>query len=110
MIKGTRGQVLAVNAGWGFCVLSIGDKQGAAANKTMIVARNGQAIGKVKIINVERSQSVADIIPSSFVRGAYVQPGDSVIFVGDDKVREEPPAEGTAPAPHAPGAPALPQP
>ncbi|MEO6788225.1 MAG: hypothetical protein ABI318_19040 [Chthoniobacteraceae bacterium] len=112
MQKGVRGQVLAVNAGWGFCVLSIGDRQGAAANKVMIVARDGQAIGKVRIINVENSQSVADIIPSSFVRGAYVRPGDEVIYTGEDKVREEPAAEGgNAPAPSAPPlTPALPQP
>ena len=99
MQKGLRGHVLAVNSGWGFCVLSIGDRQGAAANKIMIVARNGQSIGKVKIINVETSQSVADIIPSSFIRGTYVEPGDEVIFTGEDKVREEPAAAGaTAPA------------
>ena len=111
MQKGIRGSVLAVNSGWGFCVLSIGDRQGAAANKIMIVARNGQAIGKVKIINVEASQSVADIIPSSFTRGTYVQPGDDVIFTGEDKVREEPSAAGTAPAANTPpGVPALPQP
>lgn len=112
MQKGVRGRVLAVNAGWGFCVLSIGDRQGAAANKVMVVARDGQAIGKVKIINVEASQSVADIIPSSFVRGTYVQPGDDVIFTGEDKVREEPAAPGgNAPAgPTLPGVPALPQP
>lgn len=111
MQKGIRGSVLAVNSGWGFCVLSIGDRQGAAANKIMVVARNGQAIGKVKIINVEASQSVADIIPSSFTRGTYVQPGDEVIFTGEDKVREEPAdAAGKGPAATTPlGAPALPQ-
>lgn len=109
MQKGIRGSVLAVNSGWGFCVLSIGDRQGAAANKIMIVARNGQAIGKVKIINVEASQSVADIIPSSFVRGTYVQPGDDVIFTGEDKVREEP-ATPAGNAPALPGVPPLPQP
>ena len=111
MIKGTRGHVLAVNAGWGFCVLSIGDRQGAAANKIMIVARGGQAIGKVKIINVESSQSVADIIPKSFTRGSYVEPGDDVIFTGEDKVPEEPAdAAGKTPAAAtAPGVPALPQ-
>ena len=98
MLKGTRGQVLAVNAGWGFCVLDLGDKRGAAANKILIVTRGGQTIGKVRIINVEASQSVADIIPSSFARGVYVQPGDEVIYTGEDKVREEPaPAGQTAP-------------
>ena len=106
MLKGTRGQVLAVNAGWGFCVVSLGDKRGAAANKILIVTRGGQAIGKVRIINVEASQSVADIIPSSFARGMYVQPGDEVIYTGDDKVREEPaPADSNAPRNSAPSAP-----
>lgn len=104
MIKGTSGRVLAVNPGWGFCVLSIGDQKGAAANKILIVMRGGQAIGKVKIINVEKSQSVADILPSTFVRGVYVEPGDDVIFTGEDKVREEP-ADA---APRAPSAPTLP--
>jgi len=112
MAKGTRGRVLAVNTGWGFCVLSIGDRQGAAANKVMVVVRGGQSIGRVKIINVESSQSVADIIPSSFVRGTYVQPGDEVIFTGEDKVREEQPGEPGAPAGpvSSPPLPALPQP
>jgi len=116
MEKGTRGQVLAVNAGWGFCVLSLGDKRGAAANKILLVTRGGQTIGKVRIINVETSQSVADIIPSSFARGVYVQPGDEVIYTGEDKVREEPaPAGGNAPANNnnnapAPSAPAAPAP
>jgi peptidoglycan hydrolase CwlO-like protein len=109
MIKHTSGRVLAVNAGWGFCVLSIGDRQGAAANKVMIVARGGQAIGKVKIINVENSQSVADIIASSFVRGTYVEPGDEVIYTGEDKVREEPAeAEKALSGPTLPSVPALP--
>ena len=89
MIKGTRGKVMAVNPGWGFAVLSIGDKQGAAANKVMIVGRAGQAIGKVKITSVENNQSIADIIPGSFVKGMYVEPGDEVIFTGDDKVKTD---------------------
>ena len=110
MLKGTRGEVLAVNAGWGFCVLSLGDKRGAAANKILIVTRGGQAIGRVRIINVEASQSVADIIPSSFTKGTYVQPGDQVIYTGEDKVREEPaatPPAGNTPPPTAPTAPPL---
>ena len=103
MEKGTRGRVMAVNSGWGFAVLSIGDKQGAAANKVMIVGRNGQAIGKVKITSVEANQSIADIIPGSFVRGSFLQPGDEVIFTGEDKVKTEVaagvPADGAAELP-----------
>ena len=89
MLKGTRGRVMAVNSGWGFAVLSIGDKQGAAANKVMIVGRGGQAIGRVKITSVENNQSIADIIPGSFTKGFYVEPGDEVIFTGDDKVKTD---------------------
>ncbi len=89
MLKGTRGKVMAVNPGWGFAVLSIGDKQGAAANKIMIVGRAGQAIGKVKITSVENNQSIADIVPGSFVKGMYVEPGDEVIFTGEDKVKTD---------------------
>jgi hypothetical protein len=111
MQKGIRGKVMAVNSGWGFAVLSVGDRQGAAANKVMIVARGGQAIGKVRITNVEATQSVADILPGSFVRGTYVQPGDDVIYTGDDKVKaEDAPAAEATPAPAATGAPSLPQP
>lgn len=98
MQKGVRGRVMAVNSGWGFAVLSVGDRQGAAASKVMIVARGGQAIGKVRITNVEATQSVADILPGSFVKGAYVQPGDEVIYTGDDKVKAE---EAASPAPAA---------
>ena len=89
MQKGIRGRVMAVNPGWGFAVLSIGDKQGAAANKVMIVGRGGQAIGKVKITSVETNQSIADIIPGTFVKGTYIEPGDDIIFTGDDKVQPE---------------------
>jgi predicted nucleic acid-binding Zn-ribbon protein len=101
MEKGIRGRVMAVNSGWGFCVLSVGDRQGAAANKIMIVARGGQAIGKVRITNVEATQSVADILPGTFIRGQYVQPGDDVIYTGDDKVQAEEPAAAAATTPAA---------
>ncbi len=102
MEKGVRGRVLAVNSGWGFAVISIGDKQGAAANKTLVVARGGQGIGKLRISNVEANQSIADIVPNSFIRGSYVQPGDDVIFMGDEKVEAEPAAAGAVTAPPLP--------
>ncbi len=103
MQKGVKGKVMAVNPGWGFCVISTGDKQGAAHGRVMIVARDGKAIGKVKITNVEANQSIADIQAGTFVRGMFVQPGDEVIYTGDDKVRieEKPPVAAGAQAPAA---------
>ena len=80
--NGLEGEVLAVNQGWGFVVLSIGDRQGAVANGEMILERGGDQIGKVRITSVEPSTSVADIIPGSLARGVKVQPGDRVIFQG----------------------------
>lgn len=86
MQKGIQGRVMAVNSGWGFCIVSIGDKAGAANNKVLVVARNGRAIGRLKITNIEATQSVADIIPGTFLKGMTVQPGDAVIYTGEDKV------------------------
>ena len=82
MSNGLEGEVLAVNQGWNFVVLSIGDRQGAVANAEMILKRGDSQIGKVRITSVEPSTSVADIIPGSLARGVRVQPGDRVIFPG----------------------------
>ena len=80
--NGLEGEVLAVNQGWNFVVLSIGDRQGAVTNAEMILQRGNSQIGKVRITSVEPSTSVADIIPGSLARGVRVQPGDRVIFPG----------------------------
>jgi predicted RNase H-like nuclease (RuvC/YqgF family) len=81
--NGLTGEVLAVNQGWNFVVLSIGDRQGAVANAELILQRGGSQIGKVRITSVEPSTSVADIIPGSLARGVRVQPGDQVIFTSN---------------------------
>jgi outer membrane murein-binding lipoprotein Lpp len=80
--NGLEGEVLAVNQGWSFVVLSIGDRQGAVTNAELILKRGDSQIGKVRITSVEPSTSVADIIPGSLARGVRVQPGDRVIFPG----------------------------
>jgi len=104
MRLGTQGRILAVNGGWNFVVLSIGDKQGAVMNATMLVVRGGEPIAKVRISSVEPSTSIADIIPGSVRRGVSVQPGDNVVYEGRGSATTMPPA-GSAPAG---GAPALP--
>ena len=80
--QGVTGRILAVNGGWNFVVLSVGDKQGAAMNGTMIVLRGGEPIAKARITSVEASQSIADILPGSVRKGVTVQPGDTVVFEG----------------------------
>jgi len=77
---GLEGEIMAVNQGWNFVVVSIGDRQGAEANSELIVKRGDTMIGKVKITSVEPSTSIADIIPDSVPKGQRVMPGDRVIF------------------------------
>jgi predicted RNase H-like nuclease (RuvC/YqgF family) len=79
---GLEGVVMAVNPSWNFVVINIGDKQGVAMNAEMIVKRDGQRVGKVKITSVEPSTAVADIVPGSLSKGMRVQAGDRVIFEG----------------------------
>lgn len=80
MRPGLEGQVMAVNQGWNFVVISIGDRQGAVANNQLIIKRGDTMIGRVKITSVEPSTSIADIIPDSLAKGQRVMPGDRVIF------------------------------
>jgi hypothetical protein len=99
--QGLSGRILAVNQGWNFVVLDVGDRQGAAVNAPLLVLRGGQPIGRVRITSVEPSTSIADVVPGSIARGTTVQPGDRVVFAGN---RNQPaqPVGGEAPAPGAP--------
>lgn len=84
MKKGLEGRVLAVNPAWNFVVLGIGDKQGVVSNAEMLLKRGDQYLGKVRVTSVEPSTSIADIIVNTLPTGVSVQPGDSVIFQGND--------------------------
>lgn len=79
---GLEGKILGVNPSWNFVLLSIGDRQGVAVNSTLLVKRGGDLIAKVRVTSIDRSTSVADIVPGSAARGTFVQPGDTVIFGG----------------------------
>jgi len=77
-----EGTVLAVEPSWNFVILNVGDRQGVALNSTLIVKRGHAMIGKVRVTSLDPSRAVADIIPGTLARGAFVQPGDTVIFGG----------------------------
>ena len=84
MKKGLEGHVLAVNPNWNFVVLSMGDHQGVLPDKVFIVQRGGAMVAKVRITSVEPATSIADIVPGTASKGFGVQPGDVVIYRGDD--------------------------
>lgn len=79
---GLSGTILAYNPNWNFVVLSIGDRQGLKPNAQMVVSRDGQMVGKVRVTSVEPSSAIADIVPGSVPKGMAVQQGDSVVFQG----------------------------
>lgn len=79
MAKSLEGTVLAYNPAWNFVVLNIGDRNGVVGNAEFLVTRGSQMLGRVKVTSVEPSTSIADIVPSSLVAGAQIQPGDRVI-------------------------------
>ena len=81
-MPGVHGTVLAVNQAYNFVVLSMGERQGVVANSEMLIMRNGEFIGKIRISSVEPTTSIGDIISNSLARGVQVQPGDTVIYAG----------------------------
>ncbi len=101
------GRVMAVNQGWNFAVLDVGDRQGAAVGAPLLVLRGGTPIARLRITSVEPSTSIADVVPGSLTRGTTVERGDRVVFAGRQQEAAGPragsPAAQPAPAPAAPG-------
>jgi hypothetical protein len=81
---GVRGTVLAVNQAYNFVVLNLGGRQGIETNSEMLVLRGGSVIGKIRVSSVEPATAIGDIITSSLPRGVQVQPGDIVIYAGNN--------------------------
>jgi len=77
---GIHGSVLAVNQAYNFVVLSLGERQGVAANSAMLVRRRGVLIGRIRISSVEPTTAIGDIMTNTLARGVQVQPGDTVIY------------------------------
>jgi len=75
-----QGRILAVDPGWNFVVMNIGDREGVKAGSPLLVTREGQLIARVQAKSVEPSQTVADIQNASLTKGEKIKPGDTVIF------------------------------
>lgn len=72
-----KGRVVAVDAKWEFVVLDIGTDQGAVEDGEMLVNRGGKLVAKIKLTSVQRSRSVANIIPEW--KQGEINAGDLVI-------------------------------
>ena len=86
--KPVQGKIVAVNSGWNFVVLNVGDQQGVLVNAPLLVVRGNVPVARLRVTSVERATSVADVIPASTARGVTVQPGDTVIFEGRSAATE----------------------
>jgi hypothetical protein len=113
---GTTGRVVAVNPGWNFVVVDVGDRKGATINAPLLVMRGNTLVGRLKITSVEPGTSIADVVPGSVGRGDSVQPGDKIVFAGRNAAPKEvgpsdqKPGAGDAAKPPQGAAPKLPQP
>ncbi len=74
------GTISAVNPDFGFAVVNLGQNQGVSSESRLLVKRGNQLIGKLKIVQIYGSTTVADIDTKSITPGYDVQPGDGVIF------------------------------
>jgi septal ring factor EnvC (AmiA/AmiB activator) len=75
--QGITGRVQAVNAGWNFVVLNVGEADGITPNTKMDVYRNGFKVGMVEVSTVEPQVSTANVVNNR----QGIQPGDQVITV-----------------------------
>lgn len=76
MPPGISGKVLKLNQAWNFVVLNVGNLDGVVENGILVVYREKQFIGKVKVVSTEAHTCVADIIPE--MTKSPVQEGDEV--------------------------------
>ena len=58
-----RGHVAAVHDRWGFVVLDLGRTQRVRPSSQFLVYRNNKLVGKVQIVSVGQSTSIAELLP-----------------------------------------------
>ena len=72
-----HGTVTAVDAQFDFVVLDIGESQGAREHGELLVSRDEKLIGKLRILDVKKDHSIANILPDW--KQGEIQTGDLVI-------------------------------
>lgn len=72
--------IVAVNNDWGFVVIDGGENKGITVDTKLLITRGTDTIGRLNIVNVERSRTVANIDQKSLRSGLVVSPGDKVIL------------------------------
>jgi len=76
--EGTKGSVVAVDPKWNFVVLDLGAEKGMLQGAILMVHRNSQLVGKVRINEVLPNRCVASVIPGWKL--ADIEEGDQVLY------------------------------
>lgn len=79
--NGKEYSVTAIDPKWGFVIFNAGENAGVDPASAMLVTRNGKRLAVLKITQVEKNQTIADIVPSSVKPGNVLQVGDKVILM-----------------------------
>jgi hypothetical protein len=79
-MPGLKGTVVAVDPKWDFVILDVGTTQGAKAGGQLLVRRGDKLVGKIRIISVEDSRSVANVISGWKQGDVAVAAGDVVLY------------------------------
>ena len=69
-----------MNPDFGFVIVNLGQNQGVTSESRLLVKRGSQLIGKLNIVRIEGSTTVADMDLKSITPGFAIQPGDEVVF------------------------------
>lgn len=75
---GTRGNIVAVDPKWNFVVLDVGRDKGMLEGGILLVHRNSQLVGKVRITEVLANRSIAAVMkPYSL---GEIEEGDQILY------------------------------
>jgi hypothetical protein len=72
-----KGKVVVTDPKWNFVVVDVGIDQGVLQDGELLVNRNGKLVAKVKVRSVQKSRSVANVMPGWQL--GEVMEGDQVI-------------------------------
>jgi methyl-accepting chemotaxis protein len=79
-LNSLNARVVAVNSDWGFVVIDAGENKKITPETKLLVTRGNQTVGKLSIIAVESTKTVANIDAKSLRSGLSIAPGDRVIL------------------------------
>ncbi len=79
-LNGMVATVIAVNKEWGFVMVNAGRAHGVGGESSLLVKRGNSRVARLRIVNLQDTVSVCDVVKDSMVRGVRIQPGDKVIF------------------------------